>query len=100
MAHMLARLRNVPLAAIKHQLEADAPQHALDGLFLEHLWQNADDNNEVLFLFRVNDLGQARTLIERLHGEARKQDPNAKLPQMTFLQESEELVPTTSHARR
>jgi hypothetical protein len=38
MAHLLARLRDVPFADIERILKRDAPQHAEQGLHLEHLW--------------------------------------------------------------
>jgi len=85
MSHILARLRNVKFDLIESVLKADAPQHAKEGLFLKHLWQNADDSNEVLFLFQTEDLDRARRFIDRVHGEALKKDPHANLPQMTFL---------------
>lgn len=86
MPHMLARLRDVPYADIERILRADAPQHAEQGLRLEHLWQNADDPDEVLFLFRVDDLGVAKRFIDRAHGEALDKVADARLPVMTFLE--------------
>lgn len=86
MAHMLARLRNVKLEIIKEVLKKDAVEHANEKLYLEHLWQNADDQNEVLFLFRTTDLNHVRKYIEQLHSHALQQDPKANLPQMTFLE--------------
>ena len=85
MGHMLARLRGVKLDVLREILARDAPEHATHGLVLEHLWQNADDPNEVLFLFRVRDLDHARAYVDGLHAEARRQDPQANLPEMTFL---------------
>lgn len=87
MAHMLAKLRGVKFEDIKRVLEADAPQHAEQGLYLEHLWQNADDLEEVLFLFRTDDLSRAKQFIEKVHAQALEEDPNVNLPQMTFLKE-------------
>ena len=51
MSHILARLKGVNIEDIKKVLKADAPQHAEQGLYLEHLWQNVDDSEEVVFLF-------------------------------------------------
>lgn len=87
MSHILAKLRGVKLADIKAVLEADAPKHAEQGLYLEHLWQNADDSNEVLFLFRTKDLNYAKQFVEKVHAQALKENPKANLPQMTFLEE-------------
>jgi len=86
MAHLLARLKNVKLEIIKDILTKDAAEHAKEGLYLEHLWQNADDQNEVLFLFRTTDLNHAKQFIDRVHSQALKQDSKANLPQMTFLE--------------
>lgn len=88
MAHMLARLKNVKLEIIKEILTKDAVEHAKEGLYLEHLWQNADDQNEVLFLFRITDLNHVKQFIDRVHSEALKEDPDANLPQMIYLKEN------------
>jgi len=86
MPHLLAKLRNVPFETIKEVLENDKAFHASEEMYLEHIWQNADDENEVLFLFRINSIGNTKKLIEKLHSKALEQDPNANLPNMTYLQ--------------
>ena len=85
MSHLLAKLKNVTLEIIKDVLEKDKAFHASQGMYLEQLWQNADDENEVQFLFRINDVDQTKALIHKLHSETLAQDPNANLPEMTYL---------------
>jgi hypothetical protein len=87
MAHMLAKLRGVKPDIIKQVLVNDSDIHAKEGLFLEHLWQNKDDADEVLFLFRTFDLRQARQFIDRVHKQTLINNPDAKLPVMTYLEE-------------
>ncbi len=87
MPHILARLKGVKFKDIEKILKADADEHAGQGLFLEHLWQNADDEDEVLFLFRTKDLDRAKRYIDGLHAQALKEDPKVNLPQMTFLKD-------------
>ena len=96
MAHVLARLRGVKMEEIKGALKADAPKHAEHGLYLRHVWRNADDSGEVLFIFQTSDLGKARIFIETVHTQALKENPNANLPQMTFLDDSELVRPSAS----
>lgn len=91
MPHVVAKLTGVKFADVKRQLETDAPGHAEQGMYLEHLWRNADDPNEVLFLFRVDDLNHCKQLMNRVHAEARAKDPNAKLPQIIFWMTPERL---------
>lgn len=43
MAHVLAKLRGMKAEIIKQILTKDASQHALEGLYPEHLWQNVGD---------------------------------------------------------
>jgi hypothetical protein len=86
MPHLLATLRNVPFETIKGVLENDRAFHASEEMYLEHIWQNADDENEVLFLFRINSIEKTKNLIDKLHSKALEQDPNANLPNMTYLQ--------------
>ena len=88
MAHILAKLTDVKVADVKQKLEEDVSGHASQGMYVEHLWRNDDDPNEVLFLFRVNDLNHCKQLMNRVHAEVREQEPNAKLPQMIFLDEA------------
>jgi len=85
MPHLLAKLKNVPLEIIKDVLEKDKAFHASQGMYLEQLWQNADDENEVQFLFRIDNIDQTKALIHKLHSDALAQDPKANLPEMTYL---------------
>jgi hypothetical protein len=85
MAHVLAKLAGAKLTDVKRQLESDAAAHAEQGMVLEHLWKNADDPEEILFLFRVDNLDNCKQQMNEVHAQARGQDPNAKLPQLIFL---------------
>ena len=87
MAHVLARLNGVKAEDLQKALKADAPEHAKQDLHLEHLWKHADDSTDVMFLFRSDHLAQARQFIQKAHTQALEENPNAKLPQMTFLEE-------------
>ena len=86
MPHVLAKLKKVPLEVIREVLAKDKAFHASHGMYLEHLWQNADEENEVLFLFRIDSVENTKALIRKLHSEALAQDPGANLPTMTYLQ--------------
>ena len=86
MPHLLAKLKNVPFETIKQVLENDKAFHASEEMYLEHIWQNVDDENEVQFLFRINSVENTKKLIERLHTKALEQNPNANLPTMIYLQ--------------
>ena len=85
MDHILARIRGVKVEDIKSMLKADMPKHAEQGLILRHIWHNADDPDEILFIFTTADLNRARKFIEMVQGEALKENPNANLPKMLFL---------------
>jgi hypothetical protein len=85
MPHVLAKLKNVSFEIIKEILEKDKVFHASQGMYLENLWQNVDNQNEVLFLFRIDSIENTKALIHKLHSDALAQDSNANLPEMTYL---------------
>jgi len=85
MPHLLATLKNVPLEIIREVLAKDKEFHATQGMYLENIWQNADDENEVLFLFQIDDIENTKTLIHKLHSETLAQNPEANLPTMIYL---------------
>ena len=85
MDHVLLRIKGVKIEDIKSVLKADAADHAKHGLVLRHIWRNADDPDEVAFIFTAADLGRARKFIEAAHEQVLKENPDANLPQMLFL---------------
>jgi hypothetical protein len=86
MSHVLAKLKGVKFKDIEAVLKEDAPKHAEKGLYLEHIWQNVDNPHEIAFLFKADDLKIAKQYIESEHENALKQNPNANLPKMIFLE--------------
>ncbi|MFM2284841.1 MAG: hypothetical protein RLZZ543_338 [Bacteroidota bacterium] len=87
MSHVLARLRGIQLEDLELVLMADAAEHAERGMNLEHLWRNADDAEEVLFLFSAEDLDKARAYINEMLGQAMSAFPDLPTPSITFLQQ-------------
>ncbi|RDI57556.1 hypothetical protein [Flavobacterium glaciei] len=85
MPYLLAKLKNVTITIAREFLEKDKPFHEKNNMFLENIWQNADDDNEVLFIFRIKDIVETKALIHKLHSEALATDANANLPEMTYL---------------
>jgi hypothetical protein len=86
MPHLLATLRNTPFEIIKDVLEKDKAFHAVQGMYLEHLWKNIDDKDEVLFLFKIDNIENTKSLIQKLHSETLSHNPDAILPKMTYLE--------------
>lgn len=88
MPHVLNKITSVKFEDIKEQLETDAAAHAEHGMYLEHLWRNADEPDEIFFLFRVEDLDYCKNLMQQIYREARDEDPDITLPDKIFLTES------------
>jgi hypothetical protein len=86
MAHVFARLRGIQLEDLELVLLADAAEHAERGMNLEHLWRNADDVEEVLFLFSADDLAKARAYINEMLNQAMSAFPDLPKPSITYLQ--------------
>jgi hypothetical protein len=67
MPHLLAKLNNVVFDFIKEVLEKDKAFHPSKGIYLEQLWQNADNENEVFFLFKIDSIENTKMLTGKLH---------------------------------
>jgi len=85
MDHVLGKMRGVKTADVKAALTSDVAKHSKEGLVLRHVWHNAYDDDETLFIFTTNDLEHAREYIEKEHSKARKENPDANLPDLLFL---------------
>jgi len=85
MDHILGKLRGARPQDIKAVLIADAAKHAKEGLYLRHVWHNADNVDETLFIFTTEDLDHARKFIEMEHSRTRNENPNANLPEILYL---------------
>ena len=85
MDHILARIRGLKIEDVKDMLKAEVSKHAEQGLILRHIWCNADDPDEILFIFTAADLNRARRFIETTRTQTLKENPNANLPKMLFL---------------
>lgn len=86
MSYLLAKLTNVPITNIIEILEKDKEFHASQGMYLENVWQNADNDKEVLFLFKIDSIEKTKVLIDQLHAQALAENPEVNLPVMTYLQ--------------
>tara|TARA_R110002124_G_scaffold39551_11_gene124968 strand:- start:3832 stop:4092 length:261 start_codon:yes stop_codon:yes gene_type:complete len=86
MSYLLAKLTNVPITNIIEILEKDKEFHASQGMYLENVWQNADNDKEVLFLFKIDSIEKTKVLIDQLHAQALAENPEVNLPTMTYLQ--------------
>lgn len=87
MAHILNKIIGAKLEDVRKQLATDKEAHTAQGMYLEHLWTNSDNSNEVFFLFRVDDLNQCKQVIEKVYTEAHKENPDIALPEKTYLEE-------------
>lgn len=85
MAHILARIVGIKYDDIEMVLLSDAAEHAERGMNLEHLWKNADNEDETLFLFSANDLDKARTYIEEMNKQVLDAFPNMIKPEINYL---------------
>lgn len=85
MAYILGKIRNIKAEAIKQKLAQDATTHASEGMFLQYIWQNTNDENEVFFIFRVDDLEASKKRIAQRHEETLILNPEANLPEMIYL---------------
>lgn len=81
----MARLKGAKIDDIRTVLKADAADHAKRGMVLRHLWRNADDPDEIVFIFTATDLSLARKYVEAAHEQVRRENRGANMPEMLYL---------------
>ena len=86
MPHLLVTIQNVPLENIRIVLENDKAFHEKNGIFLEYLWQNATNEHEVIYLFKIDSVEKTKYLINQLHSETLAENPDFDLPEMIYLE--------------
>jgi hypothetical protein len=64
MAHRLIRHQVQDFGQWKRAFDAHQQARAAAGLQDLHLWHNIDEPNEIVLLFEVSDVEQARTFVE------------------------------------
>ncbi len=85
MAHILATLHGLEKDIVEEMLHSHKYQHELDGLHLEHLWGNAEDDEEVIFLFKTDDLDKAHEALDQIHQWAMQHNPEIEPPVVIYL---------------
>ena len=85
MDHILFRIKGVKAEDIKAALRADSASHAREGLMFRHIWHNVDDPSEIFFIFTAANLDRARKFIDEQHSKLRNKNPNAPIPEITYL---------------
>jgi hypothetical protein len=73
-----SKKKQVPVYAVTSFKSAthefsDETKTTIDGLYLKHFWQNADDPKEVIFLLSTNDLNTAKQFIKKNGTQNRKE---------------------------
>ncbi len=63
MTHLLCRNKVKDFGNWLEVFSSHKTAHAEAGLILEHLWQAADDPNNIFYLFRVEDITKARAFL-------------------------------------
>jgi len=88
MSHILGKIKGARIEDVKGAMEDDARNQSLHEMRLEHLWQNADDSDEVFFLFKTHDVDKAEKYITKIFKkESQLFEPEAKMHEIIFLED-------------
>jgi hypothetical protein len=85
MAHILATLHGLEKDVVEELLHDHKYQHELDCIHLEHLWGNALDDEEVIFLFKTDNVEKAKQALDKIHQECMRHNPEIEAPEIVYL---------------
>jgi hypothetical protein len=66
-------------------LHEHTKKRSLDGLHLEHVWTNAEDDDEVIFLFKTDDIVKAHLFMKMVHEASLKHNQDITPPEVIYL---------------
>ena len=84
MSHILATFHGVEKDLIEDMIHDHIKKHKHD-MYVEHLWCNADNEDEVIFLFKVDDIEHARRILEKVHEESLHHTRDNTPPEIIYL---------------
>ena len=84
MSHVLATFHGIEKDLIEDMIHDHIHKHK-DDIYVEHLWQNADDMDEIVFLFKVDDIDHMKQILEKVHLESIKHNPKIIPPKIIYL---------------
>jgi hypothetical protein len=85
MHHLLGRHR-ADVEAWKKVVESHKEAHLEARLHFQQVWVNADDPNEIFFMFRVEDLEKARSFLEKAGALDQEKQEGGEIPKLWFLE--------------
>lgn len=85
MSYVLATLHWLEKDIVEDMLHEHTKKHSLEWLHLEHIWKNAEDDEEVIFLFKTDDLDKAERLLDMVHKEAMRHNYDIDPPRVIYL---------------
>ncbi len=85
MSHVLATLHGLEKDIVEAMLHEHTKKRSLDGLHLEYIWMNAEDDEEVIFLFKTDDIEKAHHLMDMIHRESLEHNQDMTPPKVIYL---------------
>ena len=85
MNYLLAKIKNIPFTLIEEILENDKSFYEQQGVFIENIWQNVDDKNEVYFLAKIESIKNTKEFVEKMRSATLLVNPDASVAEMTYL---------------
>ncbi len=85
MPHVLATLHGLEKDIVENMLHEHTKKRDLEWLHLEHIWENSEDDEEVIFLFKTDDIAKAKILLEKIHQDSLKHNYDIAPPKVIYL---------------
>jgi len=85
MHYILGRHKVEDVEAWKSMMESHREGHVESGLHFQQVWSNADNPNEIFFLFRVDDLNKAKSSLKEAGALDKEKQQRGEMPELLFL---------------
>ena len=87
MNYLLGRFK-VDLNLWKQVVNSDTALHKDAGMHFQRVWRNVDNPDEILFLFRLENVERAKEFLEKTGALDKAKMKKGEIPHLTFLKET------------
>ncbi len=84
--HYILGRHKADIQAWREAVESDKQSHLQAGLHFQQVWINAEDPNEIFFMFRLNDLEKAKSFLEKAGALDKQKQERGEIPKLWFLE--------------
>jgi hypothetical protein len=85
MNYFLGKIKNITLSVAQEIMENEKSFFELQGIIIENIWQNVDDNKEIYFLAKIDNIKSTKEFAQKMRAATLLVTPDASVAELVYL---------------